>query len=377
MMVHTVDFFRSFVSDPFLFGQIAANHALSDVHAMGADPTTALAIATIPFGGEAQVEGTLEQLLAGALKTLKEAGCALVGGHTCEGADLALGLSVNGVARGGASSLLGKGGAAPGDALVLTKAVGTGAILAAEMRGRATSPWVQPAITSMLQSNGPAATVLRDHGARSCTDVTGFGVAGHLSEMLRAAAPTRHHAASGASRAAGANSSAPGTPSPGGGHEEGGEGEEGSGGTVGLPRSRSSPPPPPHPESSVNAEISLHLLPVLPGAIEVVDGGIVSTLQGQNEKDNAATVQMEGLDDGDERGARFRLLFDPQTAGGLLASVPRDRAETCVSALRQAGYVSAAVIGRVTEPKTNEEGGRISVLTATATRAPAPHSSTK
>ncbi|CAN0572087.1 unnamed protein product, partial [Ectocarpus sp. 12 AP-2014] len=168
--VHTVDFFRSFVSDPFVFGQIAANHALSDVHAMGADPLTALAIATIPFGGEAQVEGTLEQLLAGALKTLKEAGCSLVGGHTCEGAELALGLSVNGVARGGAGSLLTKGGAAPGDALVLTKAVGTGAILAAEMRGRATSPWLQPAVRSMLQSNGPAATVLRDHGARACTD---------------------------------------------------------------------------------------------------------------------------------------------------------------------------------------------------------------
>lgn len=92
-------------------------------HRQGAEPTTALAIATVPFGGESQVEGALEQLLAGCLKTLKEAGCALVGGHTCEGAELALGLSVNGVGRGGRGSLLGKGGAAAGDALVLTKAV--------------------------------------------------------------------------------------------------------------------------------------------------------------------------------------------------------------------------------------------------------------
>lgn len=92
----------------------------------GAEPTTALAIATIPFGGEAQVEGTLEQLLAGALKTLKEARCQLVGGHTCEGAEVALGLSVNGVVRGGYGTLLGKGGAVAGDALVLTKAVCVG-----------------------------------------------------------------------------------------------------------------------------------------------------------------------------------------------------------------------------------------------------------
>ena len=89
----------------------------------GAEATTALAIATIPFGGEAQVEGTLEQLLAGALKALKEAGCSLIGGHTCEGAELALGLSVNGVVRGGTGSLLNKGGGKAGDALVLTKAV--------------------------------------------------------------------------------------------------------------------------------------------------------------------------------------------------------------------------------------------------------------
>ncbi|CAN0277846.1 unnamed protein product, partial [Ectocarpus sp. 4 AP-2014] len=226
VMVHTVDFFRSFVSDPFVFGQIAANHALSDVHAMGADPLTALAIATIPFGGEAQVEGTLEQLLAGALKTLKEAGCSLVGGHTCEGAELALGLSVNGVARGGAGSLLTKGGAAPGDALVLTKAVGTGAILAAEMRGRATSRWLQPAVRSMLQSNGPAATVLRDHGARACTDVTGFGVAGHLAEMLRAS-PVQRRPSSSSSPPDGATKTAvPASPSR--AVSEGGGGEVGS-----------------------------------------------------------------------------------------------------------------------------------------------------
>ncbi|CAM9622724.1 unnamed protein product, partial [Ectocarpus fasciculatus] len=347
--VHTVDFFRSFVSDPFVFGQIAANHALSDIHAMGAEPSTALAIATIPFGGEAQVEGTLEQLLAGALKTLREAGCLLVGGHTCEGAELALGLSVNGVARGGAGSLLAKGGAAPGDALVLTKAVGTGAILAAEMRGRATSPWLQPAMRSMLQSNGPAATVLRDHGARACTDVTGFGVAGHLAEMLRAS-PVQHRPSPPSLPGAATKTAVPGSPSR--------AVSEGGGEVRAKEEGSSSPNDAPPSSLLLHAELSLQLLPVLSGAVEVVGAGIVSSLQGQNERDNegavvaaAAAAAAGGGDAGDPvvgKDPRFRLLFDPQTAGGLLASVPRDRAVACVSALQQAGYEAAAVIGSVT-----------------------------
>eukprot|EP00903_Cladosiphon_okamuranus_P015210 g14058.t1 len=367
VMVHTVDFFRSFISDPFVFGQIAANHALSDVHAMGAEPTTALAIATIPFGGETQVESTLEQLLAGALKTLNEAGCLLVGGHTCEGAELALGLSVNGVARGGGSSLLGKGGAAAGDALVLTKAVGTGAILAAEMRGRATSPWLQQAIRSMLQSNGPAAGLLRDHGARACTDVTGFGVAGHLAEMLRAP-PLQDRPLSTSPKTTTA------TVENGGGERgEGAASKEGasppeairpSAAATGATAAAAAAVP----QASLNAELDLALLPVLSGAVEVVDAGIVSTLQGQNEGDSAASVvtpavSVAGSGAGKDarKSACFRLLFDPQTAGGLLASLPRDRAAACVSALKQAGYGSAALIGTVTEATEEGGGGRIVV----------------
>ncbi|CAM9716004.1 unnamed protein product, partial [Phaeothamnion confervicola] len=148
-LVHTVDYFRSFVSDPFVFGAIAARHALSDVHAMGARPTTALAIAVVPYAGARQVESCLEQAMAGAVRVLDEEGCALVGGHSAEGQELALGFAINGVVD--VAAVTGKGGALrPGDRLVLTKAVGTGAVLAADARGKAAGGWVAAAVTSML-----------------------------------------------------------------------------------------------------------------------------------------------------------------------------------------------------------------------------------
>jgi selenide,water dikinase len=126
--VHTVDFFRSFIEDPFIFGKIAANHALSDCHAMCADARTALAIATVPFAVEEKVEGMLYQMMAGACETLKESNCALVGGHTAEAAELSLGFAVNGVAK--ASHVLRKGGMKKGEVIIITKAVGTGASIA-------------------------------------------------------------------------------------------------------------------------------------------------------------------------------------------------------------------------------------------------------
>jgi selenide, water dikinase len=123
--VHTVDFFRSFYEDPYVFGQVAAHHALSDCHAMAAQPVSALAIAVLPFGLEAKVGEALHQMMAGACAALAESGCALVGGHTCEGAEMALGFSVNGVSpaagKGDKSACLRKGGMRAGDALVLTQ----------------------------------------------------------------------------------------------------------------------------------------------------------------------------------------------------------------------------------------------------------------
>ena len=182
--VHSVDFFRSIIDDPYVFGQIAANHSLSDVYAMGGEPQTALAIATIPPGSEARVEEALTHLMAGAAVVLREAGVALVGGHTSEGAELGLGFSVNG--RVDPARVLRKSGLRAGDRLILTKPLGTGTIFAADMRHRARGRWIAGAVRSMVQSNRRAACTLLAHGATACTDVTGFGLLGHLVEMLRA-----------------------------------------------------------------------------------------------------------------------------------------------------------------------------------------------
>ena len=283
-MVHSVDFFRAFIDDPYLFGKVAANHALGDLWAMGAQAHTATAIATVPAGLESQVEDVLFQMMSGALEVLNQAGCALVGGHTGEGRELALGFAVNGLVRDDPAQILRKGGMRPGDVLLLTKPLGTGTLLAAHARLAAKGRWIDAALQSMLVSNQQAAQCLRAHGASACTDVTGFGLLGHLLEMTRA--------------------------------------------------------------SGVDAEIDLNALPVLEGAQECVALGIVSSLQSANVRLRRAVRNPEAL----LQHPRYPLVFDPQTAGGLLVSVPAERADACVAALHALGYGQAAVMGRVLEP---------------------------
>ena len=278
-LVRTVDAFRSIVNDPFVFGEITANHCLGDIFAMGAEAQTALAIATVPFGLDTKVEDTLVQLLSGAVAVLNRAGAALVGGHTSEGPELALGLSLTGLVDPGA--VLRKTGLRPGDRLVLTKAVGTGTLFAAEMRMRAKGRWIAAAIASMRQSSRAAAVVLRRHGATACTDVTGFGLLGHLVEMTKA--------------------------------------------------------------SGVDVRLALAAVPVLDGALETSAAGLLSSLHPHNVRLRRAVANVEraALD------PRYPLLYDPQTAGGLLAGVAEDRVAACVDDLRAQGYDQAAVIGTV------------------------------
>jgi selenide,water dikinase len=279
LSVQTVDYFRSIVDDPYALGTIAANHSLGDVYAMGGEPQSALAIATVPYGLEAKVEADLSAMMIGANEVLRAAGCALVGGHTSEGAELALGFAVNGLVPRAAA--LRKGGLAPGDALILTKPIGTGTLLAADMQGKAKARWVMAAIAHMTQSNGPAAAVLRRHGARAATDVTGFGLIGHLVEMVRA--------------------------------------------------------------SDVDATLAIERVPMIDGARESVARGIFSSLQPQNVRLRRAIRALEAV----SRHPLYPLLFDPQTAGGLIAAVPLGEAERCVAALRAAGCRRAAIIGFV------------------------------
>jgi selenide,water dikinase len=183
-VVQSVDHFRAFIDDPFVFGEIAAAHALSDLHAMGARPWTALAVAAVPYAVGRKMRTELADMLNGATGVLAAEGCALVGGHSAEAPEPSLGFAVTGLADPG--TLLRKSGLRPGDALVLTKPLGTGIVLAGHMRGLAHAAWLQAAIASMRSTNAIAAALFREFGVTACTDVSGFGLAGHLMEMLRA-----------------------------------------------------------------------------------------------------------------------------------------------------------------------------------------------
>jgi len=270
LLLQSADLLRAFVGDTYNFGRIATLHALSDLYAMGAVPHSALAHATLPYAEPGQMEDDLYQLLTGACAELRAAGAALIGGHSSEGPELNFGLTVNGFAE--RRTLWLKSGAKPGDALVLTKALGTGTLLSADMRCKARSAWMEAALAHMLTSNGAAVPVLRGYGARAVTDVTGFGLAGHLGEMLAA--------------------------------------------------------------SGVGASVKVSALPMLTGAVETLASAIESTLAPANRAQDPAMPA---------------IAADPQTSGGLLATLPADRAEAAVRDLRAAGYANAAAIGQVVE----------------------------
>ena len=188
LLVQSVDQLDAIVDDPWRFGRIAALHALSDVATVAARAHSAQVLATLPRAHERIVRRELEQLMRGALDALAGADCALVGGHTAEGDALALGLVVNALAEPGA---LASPADVPraGDELVLTQALGIGTLFAAHARALARGVDVHAALAAMERSNLEAAETLRAHGARAITDVTGFGLLGHLERLLRDVAP--------------------------------------------------------------------------------------------------------------------------------------------------------------------------------------------
>ena len=180
----TVDFFAAPLDDPYLVGRIAALNSASDVFAVGAKPIAALASANLPVGNPRAQEQVLYELLQGSLEEFRQMGATLVGGHTIEGPRLTIGFTV--LADQGSAAARTKGRLRQGDRLVLTKPVGTGVLLAAHMRAACRAEWMQVLLQSMLHSNEAAAQLLDRYDIAAVTDVTGFGLAGHLLEMLRA-----------------------------------------------------------------------------------------------------------------------------------------------------------------------------------------------
>lgn len=179
-LIQTVDFFTPMVDDPYLFGQVAAANALSDVYAMGGVPLTALNIAAFPINN--MDPGILREILLGGADKVREAGALLVGGHTVEDPEPKYGLAVTGTVH--PQKVLTNQGARPGDVLVLTKPLGIGIICTAIKGDLADSRAVDQAVRSMVALNQKAMEVVQEIGVHACTDVTGFGLLGHLFEML-------------------------------------------------------------------------------------------------------------------------------------------------------------------------------------------------
>jgi selenide, water dikinase len=186
-LVQTVDFFTPIVDDPYVYGQIAAANALSDVYAMGGRPLTALAIAGFPKDGlETEV---IASIFRGGFDKLREAGVALLGGHTVQDREIKFGYAVTGAVD--PHRILTNAGVRVGDRLILTKALGTGIVGTAIKFGRAPEKLVERAIESMCTLNQRAASTLKHvEGVHACTDITGFGLAGHASQMAAASSVT-------------------------------------------------------------------------------------------------------------------------------------------------------------------------------------------
>jgi len=186
-LVQTVDFFTPIVDDPYVFGQIAATNALSDVYAMGGRPISSLALVCFPDSGDPK---TLEEMLAGGLSKMVEAGCTIIGGHSIRDDEIKLGYSVTGTIH--PQKVLTNSGAQAGDRLIFTKAIGTGVISTAIKRGDADITWIRAAVRSMTTLNKAAAEVITSggFGVHSMTDVTGFGLIGHAREMALASGVT-------------------------------------------------------------------------------------------------------------------------------------------------------------------------------------------
>lgn len=280
-VITSVDAFPAFADDPWLVGRVAAENALSDLFAKGVAPRLALAVVTLPEDEEP--EEALYQVLAGARVALDAAGATLAGGHTTVGPTLQVGFAVTGFSPSD-QPVMTKGGLRPGDHLVLTRPLGTGVLLHADMAGAAAGRWMQAVEAGLVAGNRSAAEIARAHGVAASTDVTGFGLVGHLGEMARA--------------------------------------------------------------SGCGVRVWLDALPALPGALGLLARGERSTFHEQNRAAlRGVSVQGEPADE--KGGARLELAVDPQTAGGLLLGVAPARTAGLLEALRASGLDAAACIGEV------------------------------
>jgi len=293
-VIASVDFFSAFLDDYELVGRVAALNALSDLWAKGSWPRAALAHAIVPAGTASQQEQVLTELLAGSLTEFRRAGVPIVGGHTIEGEQTVLGFTILGSQRAACAlndqPLRLKSQLKPGDRLILTKPLGTGVLLAAHRQARCSGDDFITLLKSLLSSNMRESRIADHFQLRAATDVTDFGLLGHLSEMLQA--------------------------------------------------------------SQLCATINLDNIPLLPGACQLLAEGLESSLAPANRQAAEQLHESLTLQSSDShRFAAYCALFDPQTSGGLLLAVPAYQLEAVLHSLSQSDSISPtpshAVIGTV------------------------------
>jgi selenide,water dikinase len=280
LCLQTIDQFRSFISDPYLLGQIATQHALSDIYAMGGVAKTVQVGLTLCAASEKIYKEDIFQVMSGVLDILTKSAVSLVGGHTGEGSELAIAIAVQGEVE--PRQVLRKQLTKPGNQLILTKPIGTGVTFAANMLAQANGKLVDDALSSMLQSNKIAMETIRSFDISGCTDITGFGLLGHAFEML------------------GKNS-----------------------------------------DNALGIKIDYKAIPLFDGVCELFAKGYLASLAGKNHESLRTVLNA------DVNNQHFPALFDPQTSGGLLFSVPPQQTEDCLKALYQNGVTKACVIGEI------------------------------
>jgi selenide, water dikinase len=278
-IVQTIDFFPPVVNDPFIYGQIAAANALSDVYAMGGQPRTALNLVGYPDDKEPL--DWLGEILRGGAERCQTAGAVVVGGHTVRDVEIKFGLSVTGTIH--PQRILTNAAARPGDRLVMTKALGTGFVTTAHKADACPKELFDVACASMVQLNAVGRDAMLEVGAHAATDITGFGLAGHAYEMAQG--------------------------------------------------------------SKTTLVFELSRLPLLPGAERLARRPYLTRASATNASYVAPGLRIEGKPD----PVRLEFFYDAQTSGGLLISVPAEKAEALVASAQAKGSAVACIVGEVVE----------------------------
>ena len=283
-LVTTADFITPPVNDPYIFGQIAAANSLSDVYAMGGKPLTCLNLVCFP--PDKLEPDVLNQIVAGALNKITEAGAVLAGGHTVEDDEPKFGLSVTGLVH--PDKYWANSGARVGDLLILTKPVGSGVLFNANLKGWVSEKAMTECIETICELNDRVVTAAENFTVHGATDVTGFGLAGHGYEVAKA--------------------------------------------------------------SDVCLEIEINRIPVMPEALEMYRKGMNTGVNAFNQE----LVTGKHRFDAELPAWHKEIVYDPQTSGGLLLSVPEAQAEDFCQNLVDIGYSKSAIIGRVTSKQDQD-----------------------